>query len=242
MDRSGRKEFALGIGRTWTLSLRRRRFAQQRKDAWLDHINRVTSAAAVLVVGGVARIVPGHQPGADQIGNRAADIGAAHGLDLLFHRRFDVRGIANSVTGQFVLQRSGNARTHRRTTSGLFAHRQKLRAEPFAQEHRHAALRDEGSGLPSPVGNFGYQLKDEKRIARAVRGFDQDRVDPTDASDFRGSFHQSVLSTKGESCESPLCPALSFVARDTSPGDAIWFALPHVRCPLSATTSAIVQA
>ena len=61
----------MGIGSARALTPQRRGLAQQRKHSRLDHIDRMASAAAVLVVGGVARIVPAHQPGADQIGNRA---------------------------------------------------------------------------------------------------------------------------------------------------------------------------
>lgn len=224
---SGREEFALGIGSARSLTPQRRRFAQQGKDARLDHIDRMAPATAVLVVGGVARIVPRHQAGANKIGDCAADIGAPDRLDLLLDRLVDARGIALSIASERVFQPRGNACAQRRTTCGLFAHRQELGAEPFAQEHRHTALRHEGSGLPSPVGDFSDQLEDKERVARAVRGFDQDRVDATDASDFLGSFHRSVLSTKGESCESPFRPALSIVVRDTSPGGASWFALPR---------------
>ena len=41
------------------------------------------------------------------------------------------------------------------------------------------------------------------------------------------------MSTKGESCESPICPAMSFVARDTSPGGSISSAqIVSDSCPL----------
>ncbi len=48
--------------------------------------------------------MPGHQPAARQIRDRAADIGAANGQDLFFDREVDQRSVAGIIAGEFVLK------------------------------------------------------------------------------------------------------------------------------------------
>ena len=89
----------------FTLALRRRdvrcrhgdRLAKYPQHGWRNHIDRMTSAATVFMIGSIARIVTRHEPGTGKVRDRPADIGAAYGEDLLFNCMIDTRGIGLEV-------------------------------------------------------------------------------------------------------------------------------------------------
>ena len=76
----------------------------------------MTPAATVAVVGRVTGIMARNKSSPRQIGDCAADIGAAHGEHLLFDRLVNSCAIAGGIAGQFAFDRGGDTRAQRRAS------------------------------------------------------------------------------------------------------------------------------
>jgi plasmid stabilization system protein ParE len=135
-----KRDIPVGAGRRSSFRTRR-----------VHHIDRMAPAAAIAVVGRVAGVVPRDQTGTRQIRDRAADIGAAHGQDLLLDRLVDPRGIAGFIAGEFMpearLQRGraaprGGPAVRSREAAGCRANRAGVRAfHPGKRRDRPALAR-----------------------------------------------------------------------------------------------------
>ena len=88
----------------------------------------MTPTAAVLVIGGITRIVARHEPGTHKVRDRPADIGTANGQDLLFDRVIDTCCIGVRIAGQLVLKRDRYAGPQACAAHALLAHGKKLGA------------------------------------------------------------------------------------------------------------------
>ena len=98
---SDSEQLALRVCMHGGRSSHRRRLAQQAQYVRFDPVDRMAPSSTVLVVRCIACIVPRHQAGTHEVGNRPADIGAPDGLDLLFDSCVDPDGIACRIASQF---------------------------------------------------------------------------------------------------------------------------------------------
>ena len=143
------------------------------KNVRLHHVDGMTPAAAIGVIGGIARIVAAHEPRADQIGNRTADIGTAHRQRLFIHRAINQHLIVVHISRQPIRQTLGDPRAQPGPATALLAHGHELRAQPVAQQDTGIASRNERPGLPVCVCHLGDQLKNQKGVAGPRRSRSQ---------------------------------------------------------------------
>lgn len=65
-------------------------------------VDGVPASAGVLVVGGIAGIMPLHQPCAHQFGNRTTYVGSPDGVSLFLHRNFNQPCIGQCIACELV--------------------------------------------------------------------------------------------------------------------------------------------